>query len=57
MKIWRLLFMAVTMGGLTLAMQACAFTAGAVAGAAAGEALEEEGYEIESPIQKDRDNE
>jgi hypothetical protein len=57
MKILRLFFMAVTMGGLTLAMQACAFTAGAVAGAAGGEALEEEGYELESPIQKDEDDE
>jgi hypothetical protein len=56
MKILRLFFMAVTMGGLTLAMQACAFTAGAVAGAAGGEALEEEGYELESPIQKDEDD-
>lgn len=56
MKILRLFFMAVTMSGLALAMQACAFTAGAVAGAAGGEALEEEGYELESPIQKDDDN-
>jgi outer membrane lipoprotein SlyB len=56
MKILRLFFMAVTIGGFALAVQACAFTAGAVAGAAAGEALEEEGYELESPIQKDEDD-
>jgi hypothetical protein len=56
MKILRLSFMALTLGGFALVMQACAFTAGAVAGAAGGEALEEEGYELESPIQEDDDN-
>ena len=56
MKIFRLFFMALTMTGLSLVMQGCAFTAGAIAGAAGGEALEEEGYELESPIQEDDDN-
>jgi glycine betaine/proline transport system substrate-binding protein len=41
-----------TMSGLALALQACAFTAGAAAGAAGTEALHEEGYEITSPIKK-----
>jgi hypothetical protein len=41
-----------TMSGLTLALQGCAFTAGAAAGAAGTEALHEEGYEITSPIKK-----
>ena len=56
MKILRMLFMALTVAGLSLVVQGCAFTAGAVAGAAGGEALEEEGYELESPIQEDDDN-
>jgi hypothetical protein len=56
MKILRTFLMALTMAGFSLVMQGCAFTAGAVAGAAGGEALEEEGYELESPIQEDDDN-
>lgn len=56
MKMLRLFLSALTIGGLAIAVQGCAFTAGAVAGAAGGEALEEEGYELESPIQKDEDN-
>ena len=56
MKNWRLLCL-LTLGGLPLFIQGCAFTAGAAAGAAGAEALEEEGYELESPVQKEDDNE
>jgi hypothetical protein len=56
MKIWRLLCL-LTISGLTLFVQGCAFTAGAAAGAAGAEALEEEGYELESPVQEEDDDE
>lgn len=56
MKIWRLMCLALTVGGMSVGMQGCAFTAGAVAGAAGGEVLEEEGYDLESPIQKEDDD-
>lgn len=56
MKILRLFLITVTMSGLTIAMQGCAFTAGAVAGAAGSEALEEEGYDLQSPVTEDEDN-
>ena len=56
MKHLRLIFRLITLGGLPLLIQGCAFLTGAAAGAAGGEALEEEGYELESPIQKDDDD-
>lgn len=56
MKIYRLLCL-LTLSGLPLLIQGCAFTAGAAAGAAGAEALEEEGYELESPVQKEDDDE
>lgn len=56
MKIWRLLCL-LAISGLPLLVQGCAFTAGAAAGAAGAEALEEEGYELESPVQKEDDDE
>ena len=56
MKYGRLLYLLVTIGGLPLFIQGCAFTAGAVAGAAGGEVLEDEGYDIESPIEKEKDD-
>ncbi|HEX2138548.1 MAG TPA: hypothetical protein VHG33_02430, partial [Woeseiaceae bacterium] len=46
-----------TIGGMPLLIQGCAFTAGAAAGAAGAEALEEEGYELESPVQEADDDE
>jgi hypothetical protein len=55
-KTFRLLCL-LTVGGLPLLIQGCAFTAGAAAGAAGAEALEEEGYELESPVQKEDDDE
>lgn len=50
---WRniLLLIAAT-GAMSSALSGCAFTAGAATGAAATEVLHDEGYEIDSPIQK-----
>ena len=56
MKIQRLLCL-LTIGSVPLLTQGCAFTAGAAAGAAGAEALEEEGYELESPVQEEDDDE
>ena len=41
---------------LCVALGGCAFTAGAVTGAAATEVLHDEGYELDSPIQKEDDD-
>jgi hypothetical protein len=57
MKTWRLVCATLVIGGLAPAMQGCAFMAGAAAGAAGNEALEEEGYELENPVQKEDDDE
>lgn len=57
MKYARLLCLLITISGMPLIIQGCAFTAGAVAGAAGAEALEEEGYELESPVQEEDDDE
>jgi hypothetical protein len=57
MKIWRSVYAMFAIGGLVFLMQGCAFMAGAAAGAAGNEALEEEGYELENPIQKEDDDE
>jgi hypothetical protein len=57
MKTWKLLCMTLVIGGLAFAMQGCAFLAGAAAGAAGNEALEEEGCELDNPIQKENDDE
>ena len=57
MKPWRLVCITLVIGGLALALQGCAFLAGAAAGAAGNEALEEEGYELENPVQKEDDDE
>lgn len=57
MKTWKLVCITLVIGGLGLAMQGCAFLAGAAAGAAGNEALEEEGYELENPVQKEDDDE
>jgi hypothetical protein len=56
MKHLRLLCLVVTLGGMPMLIQGCAFLTGAAAGAAGGEALEEEGYDLESPIEKDGDD-
>ena len=37
-------------------LSGCAFTAGAATGAAATEVLHDEGYELDSPIQKEDDD-
>jgi len=57
MKTWRLVCTTLVIGALGFAMQGCAFLAGAAAGAAGNEALEEEGYELDNPIQKEDDDE
>jgi hypothetical protein len=57
MKTWKLLCMTLVIGGLAFAMQGFAFLAGAAAGAAGNEALEEKGYELDNPIQKENDDE
>lgn len=56
MKLWRLICLSVLFSGLPLFVQGCAFTAGAVAGAAGAEAIEDEGYELRSPIEETDDN-
>jgi hypothetical protein len=50
-------FSAILIIASALALQGCAFLAGAAAGAAGNEALEEEGYELENPVQKEDDDE
>jgi hypothetical protein len=57
MKILRLVLVTFVIGGFVPAMQGCSFLAGAAAGAAGNEALEEEGYELENPVQKEDDDE
>lgn len=56
MKILRVFSLPIAVIGLVLSMQGCAFMAGAAAGAAGGEALEEEGYDLRSPVHKDKDD-
>lgn len=56
MKIWRLLYLAVAVGGSMLYLQGCAFTAGAATGVAGDEVLHHKGYELGSPIHKEDDD-
>ena len=56
MSYLRTLCLLITVGALSLSMQGCAFLAGAATGAAAGEAAEDEGYDLDSPIEKEDDN-
>lgn len=57
MKTWRLVCATLVIGVLAFLLQGCAFMAGAAAGAAGNEALEEEGYELENPVQEEDDDE
>ena len=56
MSAWRLLCLTVMIGSLTAFTQGCAFTAGAATGAVGAEVLEEEGYDLDSPIEKEEDD-
>lgn len=54
----KVLKVAATLTGLCalLALQGCWFAAGAATGAATAKVMQDEGYEIESPIQKKDDD-
>lgn len=56
MKYLRTLFLLITLGALSLSMQGCAFLAGAATGAAGAEVAEDEGYDLDSPIDEEDDD-
>lgn len=57
MNILRLVLLLLTLGTISASLGGCAFGAGAATGAVATEALHEEGYELDSPIQEEDDDE
>jgi len=57
MNILRLVLLLLALGATGASLSGCAFGAGAVTGAVATEALHEEGYELESPIEEEDEDE